>query len=55
MSVADTKEAMREADRAAYAEARERARPATAIEQHDPRLPGEGATAWRGDQTGRQS
>ena len=37
MSVADTKEAMREADRAAYAEARERARPATAIEQtiHD--------------------
>ena len=37
MSVADTKEAMREADRAAWAEARERARPATAIEQtiHD--------------------
>ena len=33
MSIADTKEAMREADRAAYAEARERARPATAIEQ----------------------
>jgi hypothetical protein len=33
MSVADTKEALREADRAAYAEARERARPATALEQ----------------------
>ena len=33
MSIADTKEAMREADRAAYAEARERARPATAMEQ----------------------
>ena len=33
MSIADTKEAMREADRAAYAEAREWARPATAIEQ----------------------
>jgi hypothetical protein len=33
MNVADTTEAMRAADRAAWAEARERARPATAIEQ----------------------